>query len=77
MIKLRRPHIGAGPRRSLVTLSHKFDFMARAHELVKELRRLNTARIGSNELSRLAPSDRVRAVKAALAAHHEGTSRCC
>ena len=46
-------------------------------ELLKELRRLNSARLGEGELSRLAPRDRARAVKTALAAHHKGTSRCC
>lgn len=48
-----------------------------SHELVVELARLNAARVGSFELSRLAPRARVRAVKAALADHHGGISRCC
>ena len=48
-----------------------------SHELVKELRHLNSARMGGTELSRLAPRNRVRAVKASLVAHHEGSSRCC
>jgi hypothetical protein len=76
---MSRPQIGADLRRSLVTLSQSLRFFARrlSHELVTELRRLNSARMGQNELSRLAPRDRVRAVKAALAAHHQGSSRCC
>ena len=47
------------------------------HELMNEMRRLNRARLDSEELARLAPRDRVRAVKAALAAHHQKASRCC
>ena len=47
------------------------------HEILNELRRLNSARLGADELARLAPRDRARAVKTALAAHHQGTSRCC
>jgi hypothetical protein len=76
---LHRQRSGSGLRQSVAILSHNFNCMARtlSHELVDELVRLNTARLGSNELSRLTPRDRVRAVKAALAAHHKGTSRCC
>jgi hypothetical protein len=48
-----------------------------SHEIMKELRRLNSARMGQNELSRLARGERARAVKDALAAHHQGVSRCC
>jgi len=42
-----------------------------------ELRRLNHARIDSDKFSKLAPRDRRRAVKAALADHHSNTPRCC
>jgi hypothetical protein len=71
--------IAAQPRRSFATLSRNLHFKMRrlSHELVKELARLNSARIGRSELARLAPRDRVRAVKGALAAHHQGISRCC
>jgi hypothetical protein len=77
--KTGRPEIAADPRCWLATMSQKFDLLAGtlSHELLKELRRLNSGRIGSAQLSRLAPRDRVRAVKAALAAHHKATSRCC
>jgi hypothetical protein len=66
-------------RLSLATFAQNLYLLARrmSHELIKELRRLNSARIGRNELSRLAPRDRARAVKVALAAHHKGSSRCC
>jgi len=67
-MKISRPKIGAELRRILGTLSH---------ELAMELRRLNSARIGREELSSLAPRNRVLAVKAALAAHHKGSARCC
>lgn len=78
-MNIARPTNGPGLRRSLATLSQRLHFLARrlSHELVKELQRLNSARMGGNELSRLPPRDRVRAVKAALARHHEGSSRCC
>jgi hypothetical protein len=42
-----------------------------------ELRRLNTGRLDSTELASMTPRDRRNAVKAALAAHHRNTSRCC
>jgi hypothetical protein len=48
-----------------------------SREIVNELRRLNSARLGQDELSRLARGQRARAVKDALAAHHRGASRCC
>ena len=47
------------------------------HEIVTEYQRLNSARLGKDELSRLASRDRVRAVKAALVEHHKGSARCC
>ena len=46
-------------------------------QLATELRRLNSARIGNEELLQLSSRDRVRAVKDALAAHHKGSARCC
>ena len=66
-------------RRSPATMSQRMFVIAQQlwHELVDELRRLNSARLGSDELSRLDPRVRVHAVKAAVAAHHEGISRCC
>ena len=48
-----------------------------SHEIVKELERLNSARLGKEALSRLTPRQRTRAVKAALEAHHAGITRCC
>ena len=45
--------------------------------LVRELERLNSARLGRERLSQLSASARVRAVKDALAAHHQGSRRCC
>ncbi|HKN02012.1 MAG TPA: hypothetical protein VJX23_15960 [Candidatus Binataceae bacterium] len=42
-----------------------------------ELRRLNRARMDSAELANLAPREQRIAVKAALAAHHRNSSRCC
>ena len=48
-----------------------------SHEFATELSRLNSARMGKDELLRLAPRDRVRAVKAALMRHHRGAARCC
>jgi hypothetical protein len=55
------------------------NFLARKlfHEIVKEYQRLNSARLGKDELSRLASRDRVHAVKVALAEHHKGSARCC
>jgi hypothetical protein len=74
-----RPKNGVEMRRSFASMSQSFQLAAQrlSHELLKELARLNSARIGKNELARLAARDRVRAVKAALAAHHNGSSRCC
>ena len=54
--------------RSILKMSHQF---------LNELERLNSARVGKIELSRLSSRDRVRAVKAALVEHHKGISRCC
>lgn len=79
MMNISRPNNGASLRRSFATLSQSLHLLARrlSHELVEELQRLNSARMGEDELSRLAPRDRVRAVKAALNTHHEGSARCC
>jgi hypothetical protein len=45
--------------------------------LAKELRRLNSARLGSEKLLQLSSRERVRAVKEALVEHHKGSRRCC
>jgi len=42
-----------------------------------ELRRLNRARLDSAALASMQPRERRKAVKAALAAHHRNSSRCC
>jgi hypothetical protein len=44
---------------------------------VIELRRLNCARMDSAVLASMQPRERSKAVKAALAAHHRNSSRCC
>ena len=79
MMAIPRRKNDVGLRRSVGTLSRSFYSLARelSHELVNELGRLNSARIGAAKLSRLGSRDRVRAVKDALAAHHQGSSRCC
>jgi len=76
---MARPQIGAELRRSIATLSQSAHWLAQrlSHELVREIERLNSARIGKSELSRLIARDRVRAVKAALEEHHKSSSRCC
>ena len=78
-MKIPRQTNGGEACPSPATLSQSLYFLAGrlSHQLVAELRRLNSARVGIDELSRLAPRDRARAVKAALAAHHKGRSRCC
>lgn len=68
-------HPGQTPGRSSQRLGN--GLRALFHEIEMELRHLNSARIGKSELSRLAPRDRARAVKAALAAHHRSSARCC
>ena len=74
----KRPEIAARRRHRFTVLSGSYRFLvAMSQEILNELRRLNSARIGSDELSRLAPRKRAQAVKAALEAHHRGTSRCC
>ncbi len=79
MMKLRHPENGAGLGRFIAAWSRSLHHTSRtlSHQLLKELQRLNSARMGSGELSLLAPSERVRAVKAALMRHHEGKPRCC
>lgn len=79
MIKMVHREIGAHLRHSIVSVSQSLHRASRtlSHQLLKELQRLNSARMGSGELSLLAPSERVRAVKAALMRHHEGKPRCC
>jgi hypothetical protein len=71
--------IGARLRHSMVSLSQSLHRAAwtLSHQLVGELQRLNSARIGRSELLRLEPRARARAVKAALARHHEERPRCC
>jgi pilus assembly protein TadC len=73
------PKYGVEVLRSLASVSRSLLLAAQqlSHELIKELARLNSARIGNDELSRLAMRDRTHAVKAALAAHHGGSWRCC
>jgi hypothetical protein len=46
-------------------------------QIARELRRLNSARLGNERLSQIPASERVRAVKDALAAHHQASARCC
>ena len=48
-----------------------------SRELLVELRRLNSARLGDAHLSRLSRSEQVRMVKTALSKHHSGSTRCC
>ena len=78
-MKPRSPQNSGSLQRSFATVSQRLCFLAQrlSHELIKELQRLNSARMGGDELSQLAPRDRVRAVKAALGAHHRGSGRCC
>jgi hypothetical protein len=45
--------------------------------IATELRRLNRARLDSTTLATMGPRERRNAVKAALAAHHHNSSRCC
>ena len=48
-----------------------------SQQIIEELERLNSARLGKETLSQLTPRKRARAVKAALEAHHHGITRCC
>jgi hypothetical protein len=79
MKKMAQRKIGAQLRHSIVSLSQSLHHASRtlSRQLVGELRRLNSARMGRSELLRLEPSARARAVKAALVEHHEGRPRCC
>jgi hypothetical protein len=54
-----------------------FSVLKLSYQIVKELERLNSARLGKATLSRLPPRQRAHAVKAALEAHHARTTRCC
>ena len=45
--------------------------------IVRELRRLNSARIDRKDWSRLSHREKTMAVKAALKEHHQTTDRCC
>jgi len=74
-----RTRNGADMRHSFAALSRRLcsAAMTLSHQLVNELERLNSARMGKHALSRLDSRDRVRAVKDALASHHEKTPRCC
>ncbi len=78
-MEMSQRKIGAQLRHRIVSLSQSVHRASRAlsHQLVRELQHLNSARMGKNELSRLEPRARVRAVKAALVKHHEGRPRCC
>lgn len=79
MKKMAQQKIGAQVRRLIVGLSQSLHRASRtlSHQLVGELQRLNSARMGRSELLRLEPRARARAVKAALVKHHEGKPRCC
>jgi len=64
--------------RSRIRLSDSLRLMGRvSQELVTELARLNTARLGNDVLSQLSRHGRAQMVKAALAKHHDGITRCC
>jgi hypothetical protein len=58
-------------RRAISTLAHI------AGAIAIELGRLNRARIDSAALASMHPRERRKTVKAALAAHHRNSSRCC
>ena len=45
--------------------------------VMTELRRLNHARMDSVALVSLTRAERIKTVKAALAEHHRGPTRCC
>jgi hypothetical protein len=79
MMESKRRTNASALRRALAGWSNGLVVLATTmcHETIKELTRLNSARIGPQELSRLAPRKRARAVKDALAAHHAGHARCC
>jgi hypothetical protein len=70
----------ASPRTSAITRRVRLASSALAQvvgAIAIELRRLNRARLDSARFSALAPRDRRKAVKAALAEHHSKSSRCC
>jgi hypothetical protein len=63
--------IGSRVRLAISTLANV------AGAITIELRRLNRARIDSHTLVNMPPRERRKAVKAALAARHRNSSRCC
>ena len=67
----RASRIALRVRLAISTLAHV------AGAIAIELRRLNRARIDSAALASMQPRERRKAVKAALAAHHRNSSRCC
>ena len=79
MMEMARQESGAGLRFSRAVRWHGIQalLLRLSHELLSEIQRLNSARLGGGALSQLSPRERPRAVKAALAAHHRGISRCC
>lgn len=78
MMKVSRRKNGA-LRREFAALYEAIQLFATqlSHEVVNELQRLNSARMGKSELSRLSSRQAAQAVKAALNAHHRGRPRCC
>jgi hypothetical protein len=71
MVKSHASRIVSRVRLAISTLPHV------AAAIVIELRRLNRARMDSAALASMQPRERRKAVKAALAAHHRNSSRCC
>jgi hypothetical protein len=67
----RASRIASGIRLAISTLAHVTGAIA------IELGRLNRARMDSAALAKMPPRERRKAVKAALAAHHRNSSRCC
>jgi hypothetical protein len=45
--------------------------------LTTELARLNSARLNNKVLAKMSRREKAAAVKAALAAHHDRSTRCC
>jgi hypothetical protein len=72
---------GANPDASGAFMRFATERICAARALVRaihaEFRWLNSGRIGADTLARLDPDERVRAVKAALLAHHRNSNRCC
>jgi hypothetical protein len=78
-MRFARLKITADLRLSIADMSRHLHLLMRRmwQELVAEFARLNSARLGNRRLLQLARRDRIRAVKADLAAHHRGNARCC